>query len=192
MPKPRRPFRSSDKGRSRIGDITRQISLDGAISEERRLNRSRRGTIFLGFAAVAVAGAFAAALFGIPVRTYLGQDETMAERNDQLAKLQAVNADLEAEVTRLRTDDGIREAAREELGYVEEGEQRASIVDTNVVPTELPIGWPYDLVSSIVALKTVAPAAVVATTPGVPATTPATAPATAPANTATTAPTPGP
>ena len=197
VPKPRRPFRSSDKGRSRIGDITRQISLDGAISEERRLNRSRRGTIFLGFAAVAVAGAFAAALFGIPVRTYLGQDETMAERNDQLAKLQAVNADLEAEVARLRSDDGIREAAREELGYVEEGEQRASIVDTNVVPTVLPIGWPYDLVSSIVALKTVSPAVVtpaaptpavaVATTPGVPEPAPATDPATTPAS----VPTPG-
>ena len=130
--------------------------------------------------------AFAAALFGIPVRTYLGQDETMAERNDQLAKLQAVNADLEAEVTRLRTDDGIREAAREELGYVEEGEQRASIVDTNVVPTELPIGWPYDLVSSIVALKTVTPAVV---TPPAPTSEPA--PATDPATTPASAPTPG-
>ncbi len=119
----------------------------------------------------------------------------MAERNDQLTKLQAVNADLEAEVARLRSDDGIREAAREELGYVEEGEQRASIVDTNVVPTVLPIGWPYDLVSSIVALKTVAPvavppaastpatapAAVMPATPGVPAAAPTTAPATVPA-----------
>jgi cell division protein FtsB len=185
VPKPRRPFRSSDKGRSRIGDITRQISLDGAISEERRLNRSRRGTIFLALAAVAVAGAFAAALFGIPVRTYLGQDETMAERNDQLTKLQAVNADLEAEVARLRTDDGIREAAREELGYVEEGEQRASIVDTNVVPTVLPVGWPYDLVSSIVTLKTATSAAVA---PPAPSIAPATAPIPEPAPATTAAP----
>ena len=160
--KPGRRFRSSDKGRSRIGDITRQITLDGAISEERRLNRSRRGTIFLGIAAVAVAGAFAAALFGIPVRTYLGQDEAMAERTDQLTKLEAVNADLEAEVARLRTDDGIREAAREELGYVQQGEQRTSIVDNDVVPTVLPVGWPYDLVTGIVALRTNGPDTVVA------------------------------
>jgi cell division protein FtsB len=185
VPKPRRPFRSSDKGRSRIGDITRQISIDGAISEERRLNRSRRGTIFLALAAVAVAGAFAAALFGIPVRTYLGQDETMAQRNDQLTKLQAVNADLEAEVARLRTDDGVREAAREELGYVKDGEQRASIVDTNAVPTVLPIGWPYDLVSSIVALKTATPAAVA---PPAPSVAPATAPIPEPAPATTAAP----
>lgn len=158
VPHPRLSRRSSDAGRSRLGDITRQISLDGAISDERRLHRSRRGTIFLGVAALAVAGAFAASLFGIPVRTYFGQDETMAERTGQLDKLRAVNADLEAEVQRLGTDDGIREAAREELGYVEEGEQRSSIIDNNVVPTVLPVGWPYDLVTGIVALRSAAPA----------------------------------
>ncbi len=153
----------------------------------------------LGIAAFAVAGAFAAALFGIPVRTYIGQDETMAERTDQLTKLQAVNADLEAEVARLRTDDGIREAAREELGYVEAGEQRSSIVDNNVVPTVLPIGWPYDLVTGIVTLRTVGPATVLTPAPAaatvpaivptsVPATTPAAVPAATPATVPGTAP----
>ncbi|HUF99929.1 MAG TPA: hypothetical protein VMM60_17520, partial [Ilumatobacter sp.] len=109
--RPRKARPSSDVGRSRLGDITRQISVDGAISEERRLHKSRRGTILLGVAALAVAGAFAASLFGIPVRTYLGQDQVRADRAGQLTKLQAVNADLEAEVQRLKTDDGIREAA---------------------------------------------------------------------------------
>ncbi|HUF99076.1 MAG TPA: hypothetical protein VMM60_13180, partial [Ilumatobacter sp.] len=65
-----------------------------------------------------------------------------------------------AEVQRLKTDDGIREAAREELGYVEAGEQRSTIVDTDIVPTALPVGWPYDLVSGIVALKSGQPAEV--------------------------------
>lgn len=127
-----------------------------------------------------MAGAFAAALFGIPVRTYLGQDETMAERTDQLTKLQAVNADLEAEVARLRTDDGIREAAREGLGYVEAGEQRSSIVDNNVVPTVLPVGWPYDLVTGIVTLRTVGPATITIPAAIVPTTAPAAVSATVP------------
>ena len=38
------------------------------------------------------------------------------------------------------------EAAREQLGYVQEGEVRKSILDLPPVPTDLPDGWPYNLV----------------------------------------------
>lgn len=103
--------------------------------------------------AVVIAGAFAAALFVIPVRDYLAQDDTIAERSSQLERLQSVVTDLEAEVARARTASGVREAAREELGYVEAGEQRTSIVDAGVVPTALPAGWPYSLITGIHALR---------------------------------------
>ena len=120
---------------------------------DRRITTNRRSTFFLGLGALAIAGAFAAALFVLPVQTYFGQDERIEQRSDQLRQLEAVNADLRAEVSRLGTDDGIREAAREELGFVEFGEDRQSILDLPPVPIDLPDGWPYGLVNDIVELR---------------------------------------
>lgn len=145
--RPETPPRASDHGRSRLGDVTRPVSID------RRIAGPGRSTILLGLAAVAIAGALAAALFVLPVQTYFGQDARIDDRSDQLQQLEKVNADLRTEVERLRTDDGIREAAREELGYVSEGERRETILALPDVPTDLPVGWPYDLVTDIVELR---------------------------------------
>lgn len=146
--RPETPPRASDQGRSRLGDVTRPVSID------RRITGPGRSTILLGLAALAIAGALAAALFVLPVQTYFGQDARIDDRGDQLQQLEKVNADLRTEVERLRTDDGIREAAREELGYVAEGERRETILELPDVPTVLPVGWPYDLVTDIVELRT--------------------------------------
>lgn len=142
----RRPAKrpaAADRGRSRVGDATSPLAVD------RRLATGRRTTIALGLVAVVIAGALAAALFAIPIRNYVAQDEKIAERTSQLERLQAVVADLEAEVARARTADGVREAAREELGYVQQGEQRTSVIDAGMVPTVLPNGWPYNVVTKI-------------------------------------------
>lgn len=103
--------------------------------------------------ALAIAGALAAALFVLPVQTYFAQDERIEQRAEQLEQLEQVNNDLRAEVERLRTDDGVREAARVELGMVQEGELRQSILDLPDVPTDLPVGWPYSLVSGIAEVR---------------------------------------
>ena len=139
--------RASDVGRSRLGDITRPIRID------RRLTKQRRSTAALLLVAVAIAGALAAALFVLPVQTYFGQDARLEQRRGQLAQLEQVNDDLRAEVERLRTDDGVREAARVELGMVEAGERRQSILALPDVPTDLPDGWPYSLVSGIAEVR---------------------------------------
>lgn len=139
--RPERP--ASDRGRSRLGDVTRPIRVD------RRITKQRRSTVLLAVVALGIAGALAAALFVLPVQTYLGQDERIAKREEQLAQLQEVNDDLRAEVDRLRTDDGVREAAREELGMVEPGERRETVLELPGVPTVLPEGWPYSLVTGI-------------------------------------------
>lgn len=147
----RRPA-ASDRGRSRVGDATSPLAVD------RRLATGRRTTVALGVAALVIAGALGAALFVIPVRNYFAQDVELAERASQLERLESVNADLAAEVARLRTADGVREAAREELGYVQSGEDRTSIVDAGVVPTALPNGWPYSVVTRITDLRRAAAA----------------------------------
>ncbi len=139
--------RASDRGRSRLGDITRPIHID------RRITKQRRSTALLVLFAVAIAGALAAALFVLPVQTYFGQDERLDQRRNQLAQLEQVNDDLRSEVERLRTDDGVREAARVELGMVEAGERRQSVLALPDVPTDLPDGWPYSLVSGITELR---------------------------------------
>jgi cell division protein FtsB len=148
------PPRASDRNRSRLGDLSRPIQID------RRIARQRRSTFLLALVAVAIAGALAAALFLLPIQTYFGQDDRIDQRREQLEQLETVNADLRSEVGRLATDDGVREAAREELGFVEAGEERRSILDLPPVPTDLPDGWPYSLVNDIVELRRNPPAAI--------------------------------
>lgn len=166
------PPRASDRGRSRLGDLSRPIPID------RRIARRRRSNVLLALVALGIAGALAAALFVLPVQTLFDQDDQILERTDQLTQLRTVNDDLRSEVNRLRTDDGVREAAREQLGYVEQGEVRKTIRDLPPVPTDLPDGWPYSLVEGITAVArgiAVAPAPVTA-----PVAAPGAAPATSP------------
>jgi cell division protein FtsB len=143
--------RASDAGRSRLGDLTRPIPV------ERRITRRRRSTLLFGLVALGIAGALAAALLVLPVQTYWDQDDDLTQREEQLAQLETVNADLQVEVDRLGTDEGIREAAREEIGYVDAGEARRTVTNAPPLPTDLPDGWPYLQVEQIIALRTAAP-----------------------------------
>ena len=157
LKRPSTPPASSDRGRSRLGDVTRPVPID------RRINRHWKSNVLLAIAALGIAGALAAALFVLPVQTYFGQDERLDQRSDQLVQLEAVVDDLRTEVDRLRTDDGVREAARVELGYVDVGEQRETILGLPDVPTDLPDGWPYSLVTGITnAVRNPAPVAAAA------------------------------
>jgi cell division protein FtsB len=157
--RPETPPRASDRGHSRLGDLSRPIPVD------RRIARHRQSTVLLTFIALVIAGSLAAALFLLPVKTLFNQDRQISERRDQLSQLQAVNDDLRREVARLQTDDGVREAAREQLGFIEQGERRQTILDLPPVPTDLPDGWPYSLVEGITALRRAIPAGTRAGTP---------------------------
>jgi cell division protein FtsB len=169
--RPTVPPSAADRGRSRLADLSRPIPID------RRIARRRRSNVLLAFVALGIAGALGAALFVLPMQTLFDQDERIGERTDQLTKLRAVNDDLRSEVARLHTDAGVREAARQQLGFVDEGEVRKSILELPAVPTDLPDGWPYGLVEGIATVRRNVPVAAAA-----PATAPATpAPATVPA-----------
>ena len=109
--------------------------------------------------ACVIAGAIAAALFVLPVQTYLGGNEVLAERQDQLDQLDAVNSDLQREVDRLATDDGIREAAPRRSATSRSARLRQSVLEFPDLPTDLPDGWPYDLVTAIMASEATAAAA---------------------------------
>jgi cell division protein FtsB len=145
----RRPSnrRASDAGRSRLVDNRRR-----KIAARTPLPRVSTTWLF-SLAALVVAGAIAAALFGLPVRTWFDQDSELQALEHELTEMQSVNHDLQGEVDRLRTDDGIREAARDELGLVQAGDQRLTMLELPLLPVDLPAGWPYAQVSAILAVR---------------------------------------
>jgi hypothetical protein len=100
-----------------------------------------------------IVGAIATALFGLPVRTWFEQDRELKRLTAERAELDSVNADLQREVDRLDTDAGIKEAAREELGYADPGQARLTMLDLPELPTNLPNGWPYSTVERIIAVR---------------------------------------
>ncbi len=119
-------------------------------------NRSRPALI-LGAAAAVVAIAAVGSVIVLPLQEYMAQGDEIERLATELGRLEDVNADLAAEVARLRTDDGIREAARDELGYVTDGESRQTIREPGDLPIDLPDGWPYGSVADIIALRTANP-----------------------------------
>jgi len=53
----------------------------------------------------------------------------------------------------LQTPEGIEEAAREEIGYVQRGEIRLTMLPAPPAPITMPSGWPYDTLAQIVAVR---------------------------------------
>lgn len=165
MPRPKttsipRPsdVKAADDGRSRLGDFTRPIPID------KRISRRPRFALITGVFALAVVATIAVAVFVLPIGTWRDQTSDIEQRGVQLDELERVNNELAAETLRLDTPDGIREAAREDYGFVEVGEERASILPLPPLPTDLPDGWPYNVVTEIMDARIAGPAVTVAPT----------------------------
>ncbi len=140
-------IKASDEGRSRLGDFTRPIPV------EKRISRRPRVAAFTGAFALCIMAAIAFAVFVLPISTWQDQSVDLERRQTQLDELQRVNSELESETLRLETADGIREAAREDFGFVELGEERTSILPMPELPTDLPDGWPYNVVTEIIGAR---------------------------------------
>jgi cell division protein FtsL len=161
--------RASDANRSRLGDLTRPVA------KEQRITPNRRPAVLLGVAGLVVASSIGAALFGLPVRTWFGQNDEIDRLERQLDELQSINSDLQREVDGLGSENGIMAAAREQLGLTFAGERRQTVVDMPALPTDLPDGWPYSPVEQMIVLRA-DPAATAATTTTVAPTSTTTAP----------------
>jgi cell division protein FtsB len=140
-----------DADHTRLSDFTRPIP------EERRLVTRRLNRWVLAFAAFGIVGALLAALFVLPVQAWLQQEDTLTVKRSELEVLTNANAELAAEVNRLKTPEGAKEAARDELGLVEQGEIRISVLPGDSAPLTLPAGWPYDAVTQIIAVRAAPP-----------------------------------
>ncbi len=166
--RPRDPTRAAARAarESTMSEHTLFGELTRAIPEEKQLVTGRSQRAIIAVAATVIAAALVAALFVLPVKAWLRQGDDLSQKRSELDILEQANARLNGEVNRLNTEEGIKEAAREEVGYVDPGEKRVTVLPTPNAPMTLPAGWPYDAVSQIIAVRsqgTVDPPA--ATTP---------------------------
>jgi cell division protein FtsB len=153
IPRPRDATRASsvrEVDESRFAEFTRPIAKD------KQLVKGRGKRLVFALVALVIAAALAASLFVLPVKSWLQQRDDLASKQHQLAVLNGANAQLAADVSRLQTPDGIKEAARQEVGYVGVGEQRISVLSTPDAPLTLPTGWPYDAITQIIAVRSIA------------------------------------
>ena len=160
--------RESDAARDSSSDPSRFAEFTRPIAKDKRLVKGRGKRLAFALVAVVIAAALIASLFVLPVKSWLQQRDDLARKQNELAVLNNANAQLAADVSRLQTPDGVKEAARQEVGMVGFGEQRISVLTTPNAPLTLPVGWPYDAIAQIIAVR----AAVAAATP-VPAVDPA-------------------
>ena len=111
-------------------------------------NRSLRRLVVTG----AVAG-FLLAVFTVPVKNWWLQDRALSAKQAEFDALADANEQLQSEVNKLQTPEGVRAAARDQLGYVVPGESRIRLLDGAALPRTLPNQWPYTMVSGIVAVR---------------------------------------
>lgn len=131
-----------------LSDFTRPIAREKQLVK----GRAKRGVIALG--AMVITAALVAALFVLPVKAWLRQRDDIVVKDKELSALDQANAELRDEVSRLQTPEGIEEAAREEIGYVQRGEIRLTMLPAPPAPITMPSGWPYDTIAQIVAVRT--------------------------------------
>lgn len=151
-----RPTSASSRSPSRTRSV-RRTDVTRPVPADARLVQPGRPRLVLGVVAVLIVVALAGALFVLPVKAWMNQRADLAERQAELAALQEATAQLEADIARLQTPEGIEDAARDELGYVELGERRIAVVDVPNGSVTLPPGWPYSLVQQIVAVRAMPP-----------------------------------
>jgi cell division protein FtsB len=154
-----RPRDATRAALSREPDSSRFAEFTRPIAKDKRLVKGRGKRLIFALVAVVIAAALAASLFVLPVKSWFQQRDDLARKQNQLAVLSNANAQLAADVSRLQTPDGIKEAARQEVGFVGIGEQRISVLSTPNAPVTLPTGWPYDAITQIIAVRSASTAA---------------------------------
>lgn len=154
IPRPKDPTRGSARSTSpRSRDDTRFGEFTRPIPREQQLVKGRGKRTIVTLMALVVVAALVSALFVLPVKAWLRQQDDLDRKQQELTALQQANAVLADEVARLQTPAGIEEAAREEIGYVKRGEIRLTVLPAPDAPITMPDGWPYDVVAQIVSVR---------------------------------------
>lgn len=159
--------RESEKGERKRSTREKKRGKDSAAPEKRKVARDLSGTRRVAIV-VAVLLVVAIAILYPMGRTYY---QTMREEQRLQAQLDAVNARNEAvsaENDALQTQEGIENQAREDLGWVKEGEQGAVVTNeqsatdnTSKLPERVdeksiraPQTWYYSILDTIFFVQT--------------------------------------
>ena len=146
-----RATRKKSSKRSRLSKAVADRTRPTPRTE--RLLPKLLGRTLMLVGAVVIVISFGNSFLVLPATSWLGQRQEVDARTEELETIKRATDELQTEVDRLNTPAGVEDAAREELGYVMAGEQRQQIVGDSQAPIELPAGWPYDLVTQIVAVR---------------------------------------
>ncbi len=146
-----RATRKKSSKRSRLSKAVADRTRPTPRTE--RLLPKLLGRTLMLVGAVVIVISFGNSFLVLPATSWLGQRQEVDARTEELETIKQATDELQTEVDRLNTPAGVEDAAREELGYVMAGEQRQQIVGDYQAPIELPTGWPYDLVTQIVAVR---------------------------------------
>lgn len=128
-------------------ELTRPVPRDSRLFQ----NTGMRRLIALLGLVLALLVAFV--LFVSPIRDYVSQRGTIARTESEFAALEDANEEIQADIQRLETPAGIKEAARRELGYLMPGERRLALLDLPAVTGNLPATWPYNMVGAILSVR---------------------------------------
>jgi hypothetical protein len=83
----------------------------------------------------------------------MAQRDMVDVRSGQYAAYEEVNDALQDEIDALRTPEGVRQAVRDQLGYLLPDERRVPLLEMPNASVTLPARWPYTVVASIVSLR---------------------------------------
>ena len=141
--------RSKKRGAAQLSDLTRPTPR-----AERLIPRVfGRFILVVGVSLVLIS--FGNSFVLLPAQSWLGQKDEISLRQEELEIIKRATDQLQVEIDQMQTPRGIEQAARSELGYVMSGEKRQILVGAATAPLDLPTGWPYDLVSRIMLVKTI-------------------------------------
>ena len=73
--------------------------------------------------------ALAVTMFVFPVRTWLHQREVLAQRESEYRAYEDVVETLQDQILYLKTPEGLRDAIRTQLGYLQPNERRLPMMD---------------------------------------------------------------
>lgn len=93
-------------------------------------------------------------LFVFPIRTWLSQRELLAERRAEYAAYEDIVENLQDQITYLRTEQGLRDAIRTQLGFLDTDERRVPLMEAPDLSAAFPERWPYTIVSSMMLVRT--------------------------------------
>ena len=94
------------------------------------------------------------ALFVLPVRTWINQRQLLSARQTEYAAYEDTVEALQDQVSYLKTDAGLQEAIRTQLGYLHPNEKRIPMMSLPAMSTALPEQWPYTVISNILLVRT--------------------------------------